>query len=364
MAFANPFSSFAFGELFDTVLPDFVLAFAFFTAICYAVLSRRFGEQRPAVAMSAALGMALAVGLVWWEYSKGVSIRNLGPIAAGFAVIVLAGVIYQSVRGIGGSWAGAGIAVGASLLVGWTLGLDWYADKGMIQSAITVALTVGILAFLLHRRGQAARLPSGIGWSEAADVRHDMTDLYQDERVSRGLARSLKQMRREARQVRKDPENHRAEAADIILQLQRILPAEGYLTERMARLRERAHKVRQGEAARIAEIQEHMAQLPAEAKRKAAGELAARYKELNLDQRLERLDRAVAENELRIRNLTRKAQGYQNAGDYRSLAGVLDQASKLQRHNAHLFKLIDGAEARLMTAARQAVRLTPEVNKP
>ncbi len=100
MAFANPFSSFAFGEIFDTVLPDFVLAFAFFTAITYAVLSRRFGEQRPAVAMSAALGMALAVGLVWWEYSKGVSIRNLGPIAAGFAVIVLAGVIYQSVRGI------------------------------------------------------------------------------------------------------------------------------------------------------------------------------------------------------------------------------------------------------------------------
>jgi len=38
MIYANPFLDFAWGELFDTVLPDFVLAFTFFTAIIYAVL--------------------------------------------------------------------------------------------------------------------------------------------------------------------------------------------------------------------------------------------------------------------------------------------------------------------------------------
>lgn len=47
MPLPNPFRYFAFGDLFNTVLPDFVLAFAFFTAIIYAVLSRRFGQQRP-----------------------------------------------------------------------------------------------------------------------------------------------------------------------------------------------------------------------------------------------------------------------------------------------------------------------------
>jgi hypothetical protein len=30
MYLSNPFTSFAFGDLFDTVLPDFVLAFTFF----------------------------------------------------------------------------------------------------------------------------------------------------------------------------------------------------------------------------------------------------------------------------------------------------------------------------------------------
>ncbi len=136
MSPANPFASFAYGEVFDTILPDFVLSFAFFTALVYAVLGRRFGQQRPAVAMSAALGMALSVGLVSWEYYHGYSIRSLGPIAAGFAIIVLAGVIYQSIKGVGGSWAGAGIALGASLLIGWTLGLDWPVDREIGSSDV------------------------------------------------------------------------------------------------------------------------------------------------------------------------------------------------------------------------------------
>ena len=112
----------------------------------YAVLSKRFGQQRPAVAMSAALGMALAVGLVWWESVNGYSIRNLGPIAVGFAIIILAGVLYQAIRGAGGNWAGAGIALGVSLLIGWAVGLRSPVDQGAIQSLITVLLTAGIIA--------------------------------------------------------------------------------------------------------------------------------------------------------------------------------------------------------------------------
>lgn len=144
------------------------------------------------------------------------------------------------------------------------------------------------------------------------------------------------------------------EAADILVQLRRILPAEGWLTERMARLREKAHLVRQGHLTRIKELEQHMAGLPPEVSRKAAHELTTRYKELQLDTRLERLDRAVAENERRIRQLTRQAEVDLEAGNHRALANVLDAASKLQRHNAHLFKLIDSTEVRLMSAARQA----------
>ncbi|MDM8004580.1 MAG: hypothetical protein QUV05_00280 [Phycisphaerae bacterium] len=355
MPLPNPFRYFAFGDLFNTVLPDFVLAFAFFTAIVYAVLGRRFGQQRPAVAMSAALGMALSIGLVSWEYTNNLSIRNLGPIAAGFAVLILGGVIYQSIKGAGGSWAGAGIALGASLLVGWTLGFDWPEAREIVQSVITVALVVGILAFLLHRRGIAGHVPRALSsWSESADLRHDASDLYRDERASRGLSRGLRRLRHEARQLQRHPKEHPEAAGDILVQLRRILPAEGWLTERMARLREKAHLVRQGHLTRIKELEQHMAGLPPEVSRKAAQELTTRYKELQLDTRLERLDRAVAETERRIRQLTRQAEADLEAGNHRALANVLDVASRLQRHNAHLFKLIDSTELRLMSAARQA----------
>ena len=350
MPLSNPFHHFALGDLFDTVLPDFVLAFAFFTSLIYAVLGRRLGQQRPAVAMSAALGGALSIGLVWWEYQNGLSIRNLGPIAVGFAILILGGVMYQSIKGIGGSWAGAGIALGASLLVGWTLGLDWPVDREVVQTVIVATLTVGILAFLLHRRGHFHHAPRTR--SDVGEIRHDMSDLYKDRRVSRRLGKNLRHLKRDANRLYEHPED----APNIMLQLKRMLPAEGWLTERMARLREKAHFVSKGHVARIEEVQEHIAQLPPAARKKAARELGARYKELGLDQRLERLDRAVAENERRIREITGQAEAYLARDDHRGLQDVLEKASKLQRHNEKLFKLIDRTESRLMAAAKQAAK--------
>ncbi|NLF02799.1 MAG: hypothetical protein GX601_17670 [Anaerolineales bacterium] len=108
MRLANPFPELALGELLDTLLPDFVLAFAFFTALAYAVSGKRFDRQRPAIVMSAVIGLSLTVRLVWWERQNDLSIRDLGPLAVGFAIIILASVMYQAIRQTGGSWAGVG----------------------------------------------------------------------------------------------------------------------------------------------------------------------------------------------------------------------------------------------------------------
>ena len=151
MRLGTPFQDLAIGQLFETLLPDFVLAFAFFTSVCFAVLGKRFGHERPAIAMSATIGFALSVGLVWWERANGFSMRDLGPIAIGFAIIVLAFVIYNSIRQVGGSWAGAGIAIGATLLVAKLLELNIPINREVLQTAMIVALVVGILAFLFWK---------------------------------------------------------------------------------------------------------------------------------------------------------------------------------------------------------------------
>jgi len=148
------------------------------------------------------------------------------------------------------------------------------------------------------------------------------------------------------------------------VQLKRMLPAQGYLTERMAQLRAKAHQIRNGHIARLGETKYVFSKLPVSAKKKASVELAARYNQLiGIDTRLERLDKAVAENEHRIRELTSQAQQYTARYDYQRLTDCLKAAEKLQRHNSKLFKIIDRTERKLTAIAKKIARETREVNK-
>lgn len=353
MNYPFPFQAYPFADLIDSYLPDFVLAFTFFTAVIFAVLERRFGNKRPAVAMSAALGLALTIGLLWWEVQTGRSIRDLGPLAAGFALILLASVLYQSIKHVGGGWAGATIAFGASILIGWLMGVDWPVDTRALQTVVTVVLVVGVIAFLIHRRG-ALHIPAS---TDLGDVRHDMTDLYQNHHVAERLTGGFRRLRDQAASLIQRPEG----ADDVMLQLRRILPTEGWLTQRMARLRARAHQMREGHVARIEEIQRFVGKMPPLEKRKLSAELQGLYRELKFDVRLERLEKAVAETERRIGALTRGAQQYLANHEYQKVSTLLEEATKLQAQNAKLIRRIEHTESRLLSAAQQVARKAGEV---
>ena len=266
MRLENLFYDLDIHELLESLLPDFVLAFAFFTSVVYAVLGKRFDKQRPAVAMSAAIGFALSTGLVWWERANDFSIRDLGPIAVGFAILLLAFVMYQCIRQIGGSWAGAGITIGAAIIIVKLLGLDIPVDGHIIQTIIVVALIFGLLAFMLHRH----HIHPQLRFTEPAipDIRHDMTDLYRQRHLSKKLDHGLRDLRKEAATLHEHPE----QAADISLQIRRMLPAQGYLTQRMAQLRAKAHRIRKGHIARLEETRHIFAKQPTAAKKKASAE--------------------------------------------------------------------------------------------
>ena len=51
-----------FVPLFESVLPDLLLAFTFFTALCYAILGRHFGKERPAAASANRVRAAVCDG--------------------------------------------------------------------------------------------------------------------------------------------------------------------------------------------------------------------------------------------------------------------------------------------------------------
>ena len=358
MRLSNPFEDLAIGQLFETLLPDFVLAFAFFTSVCYAVLGKRFGQQRPAIAMSATIGFALSVGLVWWEQANGFSIKNLGPVAVGFAIIILAYVMYHAIGQIGGSWAGAGIALGASMMVAKVLGLKLPLDNEVVLTVMIVALIVGILSFMSHSHYNYPKLQYSRPF--VRDIRHDMSDLYRDKRLSNRLTKKMKDIRHKTEKLDEHPE----ESGEILHQLRKILPAEGWLTQRMAQLRAKAHRVRNGHIARLKETRHLVAELPASAKKKISTELADRYRHIiGIDTRLQRLDRAVAENERRIYQLTREAQKYTAQSNPKKLHDAIKAAEKLQRHNSRLLKIIVRTEDKLTKAAMAVADKTREADK-
>ncbi len=335
-------------EWLESLLPDFVLAFAFFTSAAYAVLGKRFEKQRPAIVMSAAIGLSLSIGLVWWEQANSYSIRDLGPIAVGFALLVLSLVMYQSVKLADGSWAGAGITIGACIIIAQILGVEVLVDHQAVQTITTVALLLGIFAFLMHTQGRVRHIVPAR--SSVPDYKAETARLYRDRHLSENLTKRAKKLKSQADQLNEHPED----AGNVMLQIKRMLPAEGYLTQRMAQLRTKAHQIRNGHIARLEETRQLFKDMPTPAKKKASADLSAKYNELiGIDTRLERLDNTAAENERRIRELTARAQALTARYDYKGLHDCIKVAEKLQHHNSHLFKIIERTEKKLSAITKQ-----------
>jgi len=114
----------------------------------------------------------------------------------------------------------------------------------------------------------------------------------------------------------------------------------------------------------LKETRNVFAKLPTTVKKKAAADLAAGYNQIiGIDTRLERLDKAVTEYEIRIRDLTRQAKVYTANHDYQKLKGCLNAAQKLQHHNTRLLKIIQRTEGKLSAIAKKVAKQTQEVNK-
>lgn len=335
-------------ELLESLIPDFVLAFSFFTSVCYAVLAKRFERQRPAIAMSAAIGFALAIGLVWWERANDLSIKDLGPIAVGFAILLLSFVMYNSIKQIGGSWSGAAITLGVSIMIAQILGMNIPIDTEVVQTITVVVIIIGVMAFLSHTQPKN-RLALSRYEDNVPKRRKTMADLFRDRHLSDNLTKSTRKLRKQSVSLNEHPQD----AGNVMVQLKRMLPAQGYLTERMAQLRAKSHQVRNGHIARLEETKDIFKNLPTGQKKKASEKMAAMYNQMiGVDTRLERLDNSVAETEKRIKELNLQAQQYTQNNDFRRLTECLKQAEKLQKHNSHLFKIIERTDKKLIDIAK------------
>jgi len=182
-------------------------------------------------------------------------------------------ILYQAIKQVGGTWAGGGIALGASLLIAWILGAQWPVASNIMQALVAVLLIGGIIAFLSHNRGLGNRLTlpldvrpprSGLGKglmraveSRPAEWRNEIADTRRERHVSRDLSRGFKRAEEKADLLHEHPED----SGDIMLQLRRMLPAEGWLTERLSGLRAKIQRLEQGQFDQVQEIQSELQRL-------------------------------------------------------------------------------------------------------
>ena len=179
----------------------------------------------------------------------------------------------------------------------------------------------------------------------------------QDRLVADGLLKRLASIRRATRLLPEHPQ----QAPAIMAQLRKMLPTEGWLTEQMSQLRATAHHVRDGHLAHLKEAKAWYDKLPRSAQKKATVDLAHRYRQLvEVDKRLERLDGAVAETELRIVRLTREAEQALSQGEHRTLADLLKAAERLQKHNGKLLKTIERTNEELLKLAEYVAPVATE----
>lgn len=358
-------------------LIDFLIALVFFTAVTYAVLGRRLGHRRAAAAASAALGFALSLAMVAWEVQTGRRIADLGPIAVGLAVIVLALVVYHTMRQIGGRWAGVLTAVGAAALIGQVLSLPGLSNllNGVVLPLAGIGLMTAGLIRLMHDRHTAfpsqpvqgvapwgSRQPSpsqNTTIQQALDDQRDLEDTKQQvhaiddiHRITGRIEETLRQADRMGKELPAQPELARL----IRRQLDSLLPASQEITRRLAQLRSHTELVRRGHLGKIRRLAPQVPKLDPRAAREASKELRDVYEQASLGQRLDRLDRAAVLTQQRITQTVEEVRRSLDAARYHEAASSLHRAQHLGHQARKLIDQIDKQYKHILKLAIDAAR--------
>lgn len=344
----------------EPVWIDLALAFTFFTAVTFATLVRRFEHRRSAIAISVALGAALATALIRWMVHHGWSLQHIGPLAAAIVVLVIAIVLTQLLKvnekSTGLIFVMVIIGVVAMFANRWEV-----SSRGLLAPAvITLILAAFMFSKPKHRKGIT---PPAINSRSIIKQRSskskprvleratpNVRDLEQGRRQSQALQRGLRRSRRQADRLNEHPKD----AQNVLLQLRRMLPTEGRLTNRLAQLREQHHYARKGHIARIKQLRQAINNLNPSQKKQVADEIRRQYTEAKLATRLERLDKTAADVEARIRQLTGAAEQAAARYDQRRLHSLLKEAESLQKHTTKLFALIEQSQKQLDALALRA----------
>jgi hypothetical protein len=226
----------------------------------------------------------------------------------------------------------------------------WFYDYQVIFD-ITFTLWLIILIWLLIRNaGSHLNLPA----ANDNDYTHDQIKrMYNYRSLSNNISGQLRKLKRTTELLG----DKNSQSTDLVLQLQRILPQQGFLAGQMAGLRKKAHLVRNGHIAKIKDIKKLCRQMGPLQKREISRQMIEYYqKETDLEKRLERLEGLITDIEKQSRELIVRAQICVKNNDFKQYDDIINKAKRLQDRVTHIIKIIIRTEKKLSATSQKIVR--------
>jgi len=339
--------------VFRSRLFEFLVIFTFFISLLFAVFKKRFGDHRLTAALSASISFALSIGLTHWMNRHGYNMTDLGPVAVIVVAAFAAAVIYSLIKTSG---HGVIAILTIILLIAATLPRTyWFFDYQTVFDLVLACWLLILIWVLIHNKYPHRSVPAVRirDYTEADDADDQIRQMYNDRRLSRKISGQLRKLRKPSELLG----DKNSQSTNLVLQLKRILPQQGYLAGRMTSLRKKAHLMRNGHIARTKEIKKLCRQLEPLQKRRVSRQMIEYYKnETDLDRRLERLEGLIADIEKQSRELVLHAQNCVKDNDFKRYDHFVKKATKLQDRVTHIIKVIVRTEKKLSATASKIVR--------
>ena len=346
-------------NVFQSRIFEFLIIFTFFISLLFSIFKRRFGDHRLTAALAASISFALSIGLTSWISNKGYNMTDLGPFAIIIIVAFADVIIYSLIKRSGHEF----IAILTVVLMTIPLigRIYWLTDYQMIFD-MTLTLWLIILIWLLIKNSTPNRsvyYAKKDNYTDIDQADNQIKRMYTDRRLSGYISGQLRKLRKTTELLG----DKNSQSTDLILQLQRILPEQGFLSGRMTGLRKKAHLMRNGHIAKIKEIKTLCRQLGPLQKQKVSRQMIEYYQnQTDLDRRLERLEGIITNIEKQSRDLIIRAQICVKNNDFKQYDHFIKKAAKMQDRVTHIIKVIIRTEKNLSDTAHKIVQKTISEN--
>ena len=334
------------GLLLESWLIELALGFTFFSALAYSVLIHRFDHPRSVAAMAGSIGLALGSGLAAGARVGGWSVTDLGPAAAGIAMLVIVVVVYQAFMRFAGHVVAALAALLTALLILAMIGPFVPVARNLAATLMLLGMIAG-LGWMVFRFGGNHRLKTPP--LSPARVEADLAEVRDLRQHMQSMGRQIDELKSNSLWLEREP----VLAEQVKRRLEQMLPEQGQLTRRLSHLRQMMHRARRGEVMQVKALEKAFKQLPADARAAAAKRLRRQCNEASLVRRLDRLDRAVAEAERRLKEVTTGIERALDERRFRDVSPLMDGAQKLQHQMQNLIVRIERTEHQLLQIVRQ-----------